>query len=72
MSNKKTKDAYATPLKKLVRFFESSRNKWHSRSGEKQKRIDYLEKKVSDLEKSRDKWKITTKKLQEELKKKQL
>jgi hypothetical protein len=71
LSNKKRDDAYATPLKKLVAFFESSRNKWHARSGEKQKQIDYLEKKVRDLEKSRAKWKMTTKKLQEELKKKQ-
>ena len=69
MSNKKNNDVYATPLKKLVAFFELSRNKWRVRARKKQKRIDFLEKKLRDLEKSRNKWKITSKKLREELKK---
>ena len=44
-------------MRKLVKFFQESRDKWKDRSNEKQKRIDFLETKVKDLRNSRDHWK---------------
>ena len=48
---------YKTPMKKLLKFFKDSRDKWKCRALEKQKRIEQLEIKVRDLTKSRDTWK---------------
>ena len=45
MSNKPLND-YKSPVRKLVKFFLISRDKWKARSNEKQKRIDFLETKV--------------------------
>jgi len=48
---------YKTPMKKLLKFFEDSRDKWKLRALEKQKRIEQLEIKVRDITNSRDTWK---------------
>jgi hypothetical protein len=48
---------YKTPMKKLLKFFKDSRDKWKRRALEKQKRIEQLEIKVRDLTNSRDTWK---------------
>lgn len=64
-----TDSHYKTPLKKLAKFFENSRNKWKERAAEKQKRIEYLEQKIRDLEISREKWKNLAKSTRNELKK---
>jgi hypothetical protein len=61
MSNKSFND-YKSPVRKLVKFFLISRDKWKARSNEKQKRIDFLETKVKDLANSRDHWKQKAKK----------
>jgi hypothetical protein len=45
---------YKTPMKKLLKFFKDSRDKWKRRALEKQKRIEQLEIKVRDLTNSRD------------------
>ena len=47
---------YKTPMKKLLKFFKDSRDKWKCRALEKQKRIEQLEIKVRDLTNSRDTW----------------
>lgn len=57
MSKKSTLDGYKSPLKKLVKFFLQSRDKWKARANDKQKRIDFLETKVKDLINSRNHWK---------------
>lgn len=48
---------YKTPIKKLLKFFKDSRDKWKRRTLKKQKRIEQLEIKVRDLTNSRDTWK---------------
>ncbi|MEK8016881.1 MAG: hypothetical protein VSS75_008430 [Candidatus Parabeggiatoa sp.] len=63
MSNRPFND-YKSPVKKLVKFFQGSRDKWKARSSEKQKRIDFLETKVKDLRNSRDHWKQKAKQLE--------
>jgi hypothetical protein len=62
MNNKSFND-YKSPVKKLVKFFQESRDKWKARSNEKQKRIDFLETKVKDLRNSRDHWKQKAKEM---------
>lgn len=54
---------YKSPTKKLVRFFEESRDNWKSKYKETKKTVRYLTYKMRSLERSRDKWK---KKAQEE------
>ncbi len=63
MSNKSFNN-YKSPVRKLVKFFQESRDKWKARSNEKQKRIDFLETKVKDLRNSRDNWKQKAKELE--------
>ena len=65
----KENNQYKSSPKKLAVYFEASRDKWRERSSEKQKRIDYLETKLRDVENSRNKWKNCAKSLQKELKK---
>ena len=46
--------SFAVLLKKLVQFFQTSRDKWKAKASDKQKRIDFLETKVRDLTNSRE------------------
>lgn len=66
MSNKPFNE-YKSSLRKLVKFFQESRDKWKARSNDKQKRIDFLETKVKDLRLSRDHWKQKAKELEKSL-----
>lgn len=50
-------DQYRSPLKKLVRFFEKSRDAWKSKYQELRQRLKKAENQVRDVEKSRDHWK---------------
>lgn len=61
--NNKTFNDYKSPVRKLVKFFQESRDKWKARSNEKQKRIEFLETKVKDLRNSREHWKQKAKEL---------
>lgn len=54
---------YKSQTKKLVRFFEKSRDNWKKKYKKTQKTVRYLTYKMRSLEKSRDNWK---KKAQEE------
>ncbi len=63
------KKPYRTNLKRLVSFFESSRDKWKSRSHTYQSEKRALQIQVRDLKRSVEHWKNKYKKLEEELKK---
>ena len=56
MSIKKYKE-YKSPLRKLVRFFEQSRDNWKQKSQERKRKNKYLKKRIVELEKSKEKWK---------------
>ena len=60
---------YKSPTKKLVRFFEKSRDNWKRKYKETKKTVRYLTYKMRSLERSRDNWK---KKAQEEKEKLQI
>lgn len=64
-----TKDkVYKSPVKKLVRFFEKSRDQWKAKYGEAKTTIIYLRNRVHFLEKSRDQWKRQAQEATEKLK----
>ena len=58
---------YRSPVKKLMRYFEQSRDKWKERSLEAKQRIKLLHTKVADLRASRERWKKESKQLRVEV-----
>ena len=64
-----TKDTvYKSPIKKLARFFEKSRDQWKAKYSEAKITIVYLKNRVRSLEKSRDHWKKQAQEATEKLK----
>ena len=51
------KKEYRSPVKKLMRYFEQSRDKWKARCLEAKGRVKLLHTKVADLQASRERWK---------------
>ena len=58
---------YKSPQRKLVKFFEKSRNQWKTKCLEAKKTIKQLKNRVRFLEKSKEQWKSRTKELEAEL-----
>ncbi len=50
-------DKYSSPLRKLVKFFEQSRDNWKAKYVDAKKTIKLLQNQERRLTKSRDKWK---------------
>lgn len=48
--------AYKSPLNKLMKFFESSRDKWKEKHHEAQAQLKLARNQVRAVEKSRDTW----------------
>lgn len=59
---------YKSPLKKLVKFFEKSRDAWKSKSQEATYKVKLLQNKVRYLEKRKTQLKDKVKELERELK----
>lgn len=57
------KKIFKSPMRKLVNFFEKSRNQWKSKYIEAQKVIKYYKNKIVFLEKSKESWKARAKEL---------
>ena len=47
---------YSSPLRKLVRFFESSRDQWKAKHHEVKKQLKLSQNQIRAVEKSRAKW----------------
>lgn len=63
-----TKDkVYKSPVRKLARFFEKSRDQWKAKCREAKAQVKLLEKRVRFLEGSRDRWKSQVKELEAEV-----
>jgi hypothetical protein len=58
---------YKSPLRKLVRFFEQSRDRWKKKYQEAKRLLKRLKNRIRFLEESRDRWKGRTKELEREL-----
>jgi hypothetical protein len=48
---------YVSSEKRLVKYFEGSRNKWKNRSTENQSAKRFLQSKLRDSERAKEKWK---------------
>lgn len=59
--------SYKSPQRKLVSFFEKSRNQWKARCHKAKSKVKQLKNKVRFLEESRQQWKNRTKELEREL-----
>jgi chromosome segregation ATPase len=59
--------SYKSPQRKLVRFFEKSRNQWKAKCHKAKSKVKQLKNKVRFLEESRQQWKSRTKELEREL-----
>ncbi len=58
---------YKSPLRKLLRFFESSRDGWKRKCKEGKVTVKRLANRVRSLQKSRDQWKEQSGRQREEL-----
>ena len=67
MQNLREKSVYKSPEKKLIRFFETSRNKWKTKARESKRVMKRLKNRIRFLETSRARWKDKAKRLEGEL-----
>ena len=67
MQNIQKKSVYKSPEKKLVRFFETSRNKWKAKARESKRVLKRLKNRIRFLEASRARWKDKAKRLEVEV-----
>ena len=58
---------YKSPERKLVRFFETSRNKWKAKARESKRVLKRFKNRIRFLETSRARWKDKAKRLEVEL-----
>lgn len=58
---------YKSPQRKLIVFFEKSRNQWKAKCQEAKKAIKLLKNKIRFLEKNKQNWKSRVKDLEDEL-----
>ena len=58
---------YKSPLNRLVRFFEESRDSWKSRANIYQEEKRRMKTKIRDLERSKELWKNKYSNIKEEL-----
>ena len=63
----RTTKEYSSPVRKLVAFFERSRDGWKAKYQQIKERVRSLQGRVRSLERSRDHWKERAKQLQAEL-----
>lgn len=59
---------YKSPLRKLVKFFEQSRNQWKEKYEKAKRKVKQLSNRVRYLETSKEQWKQKAIKLEQELK----
>jgi len=66
MNERKAK-TYKSPIKKLVRFFEKSRDQWKAKCLEAKATAKGLKHRIGYLEQSKMEWKTKAKELEKEL-----
>ncbi len=59
---------YKSPLKKLVKFFEKSRDNWKSKYFEKKKELKRAKNQINDLKQRKEDWKDRAIKAESKLK----
>lgn len=67
MGKEREGNSYRSPQRKLVRFFEKSRDKWKAKARESKRIIKRFKNRVSFLEKSKENWKRKAEELADEI-----
>lgn len=67
MPSLQEQSVYKSPERKLVKFFETSRNKWKAKARESKRVLKRLKNRIRFLETSRVRWKDKAKRLEVEL-----
>jgi len=67
MPSLQEKSVYKSPERKLIRFFETSRNKWKIKARESKRVLKRLKNRIRFLESSRARWKDKAQRLEVEL-----
>jgi hypothetical protein len=57
---------YRSPMRKLVRFFERSRDQWKEKCRQAKRENNSLKIRLAAMKESRDRWKAKAKELEEE------
>jgi hypothetical protein len=57
---------YRSPIRKLVRFFERSRDQWKEKCQKAKRENNSLKVRLAAMKESRDRWKTTAMELKEE------
>jgi hypothetical protein len=57
---------YRSPMRKLVRFFEQSRDQWKEKCRQAKRENNSLKIRLAAMKESRDRWKAKAKELEEE------
>jgi hypothetical protein len=65
--NERDEKIYKSPLRKLVRFFEKSRDQWKAKCLEAKATAKGLKHRIRYLEQSKEEWKTRAKELEKEL-----
>jgi septal ring factor EnvC (AmiA/AmiB activator) len=65
--NERTEKTYKSPRRKLVRFFEKSRDQWKAKCLEAKATVKGLQHRIRYLEQSKAEWKTKAKELEQEL-----
>lgn len=65
--NGREQKTYKSPLRKLVRFFERSRDQWKAKCMEAKATAKGLKHRVRYLEQSKEEWQTKAKELEQEL-----
>jgi hypothetical protein len=72
MLKPKTDQKYKSPLRKLVKFFETSRDQWKDKYLTKKKQVKQLQNRVKYLEQTKPEWKQKVQHLKTQVKQKEL
>jgi hypothetical protein len=67
LMNEREEKTYKSPIRKLVRFFEKSRDQWKAKCLEAKATAKGLKHRIRYLEQSKAEWKTKTKELEAEL-----
>jgi len=67
MSTEASDNGYRSPVRKLIRFFERSRDTWKKKCQEAKTLVKRLTNGMQALRRSRDRWKALAQQRQEEL-----
>lgn len=67
MENGRENKNYKSPSRKLINFFERSRDQWKAKCSKAKKTVKRLTNRIRFLEKSKERWKMKAKELEDEI-----